>query len=76
MTLSELMLAQQIETMRRWNMEWIQFEPALHGGDAPRRAGGIRHLLATALVRLGVLIDGTAAEIATRVSQKEARHAL
>jgi hypothetical protein len=76
MTLNELMLAQQIETMRRRNLEWIQFEPRLRVGAPPRRPGGIRHLLATALVRLGVLLDGTAAEIATRVSKKEARHAL
>ena len=76
MTLNELLLAQQIETMRRRNLEWIQFEPRLHVGEPPRRPGGIRHLLATVLVRLGVLLDSTAAEIATRVSHKEARHAL
>ena len=76
MTLNELMLAQQIETMRRRNLEGIQFEPRLRVGAPRSGSGGIRHLVAMALVRLGVLLDGTAAEIATRVSHKEARHAL
>jgi hypothetical protein len=79
--LNELMLAQQIETMQRLHLAWIEFE-AQPDSDTVRRLPrhGVRHGIAATLVRLGTMLDRTAAETATPTTQssanQEVRHAL
>jgi site-specific recombinase XerD len=78
-TLNELMLAQQIETMQRLQLAWIEFEgqPYVVDDSAPH---GLRHSIAATLVRLGMMLDRSVGETPAASLQssgnKEVRHAL
>lgn len=79
MTLNELMLAQQIDTMQRLHLAWIEFEgqPDVVDDSAPHR---LRHAIAATLVRLGMMLDRSVGATSTTPLQqsgnKEVRHAL
>jgi hypothetical protein len=68
--LNELMLAQQIETMQRLHLAWIEFEAQ---PDLALPPSGVRHAIASGLVRLGTMLDRTAND--AQIAHKEAHHA-
>jgi hypothetical protein len=77
--LNELMLAQQIETMQRLHLAWIEFESQVDV-EVEHAPGGFRHAIAAGLVRLGMQLDRSAGDALAqgtgRSGNQEAHHAL